>query len=137
MAAFLPQGRSPAARYMLQQLQSGSTASLILLGIENAPPDQLATISTKLAANLQQTNLFTLVSNGDHTLDGPETQFLFAHRYQLAPPRRFLHRRPAQADLQNLLRELQSSATPLVTQYGLPDPTGALPALAVHLDRHL
>jgi predicted exporter len=33
MAAFLPAGRTPASQFMLQQLQTGSTASLILLGI--------------------------------------------------------------------------------------------------------
>ena len=132
MAAFLPAGHTPAARFMLQQLQSGSTASLILLGIEGAPPDQLASISGKLAAGLDKTGLFTLVSNGDHALDGPDGTALFDHRYLLAPntAAQAFTTDALRADLQKLLQQLQSSAAPFVVQFGLPDPTGALPALA-------
>jgi predicted exporter len=132
MVAFLPAGRTPASQFMLQQLQSGSTASLILVGIEGAPPGELARISTALAKGLDQTGLFRLVSNGDHSLDGPDGKALFDHRYVLSPATNAdaFSTDALRADLQRLLRQLQSSASPLAVQFGLPDPTGALPALA-------
>ncbi len=132
MTDFLPAGRSAASRFMLQDLQSGSAASLILLGVEGAAPGDLARISTALAHGLDRSGLFTLVSNGRQALDGPDEQTLFQHRYLLSPattPQAFtpeaLH-----ADFERLLAQLQSSASPLATQFGLPDPTGAFLAMA-------
>ena len=77
MAAFLPAGRTQASRFMLQELQSGSAASLILLGIEGAPPAELARISAALADGLNRTGLFSLVSNGRNALDGPDAKQLY------------------------------------------------------------
>ncbi len=45
MADFLPAGGTPAARLMLDELRSGPATSLILIGIEGAPPAELARIS--------------------------------------------------------------------------------------------
>jgi predicted exporter len=132
MADFLPTGRTEASRFMLQQLQSGSAASLLLLGIEGAPPAELARISTALADGLNHTGLFTLVSNGSHTLDGPDAGTLFEQRYLLSPATTAaaFTTDALRADLQRLLTQLQSSASPLVVQFGLPDPIGAFPAMA-------
>jgi predicted exporter len=132
MAAFLPAGRTAASRFMLQELQSGSVASLILLGIEGAPPAELARISAELGDGLDRAGLFTLVSNGRHALDGPDGQSLFEHRYLLSPgvtPGAF-STDALRMDLQRLLQQLQSSASPLAVQFGLPDPTGAFLAMA-------
>jgi predicted exporter len=131
MAAFLPAGQTPAARFMLQELQSGSVASLILIGIENAPAADLARISTKLAAGLDQSGQFALVSNGAHALDGADEQALFDRRLLLSPattPQAFTPD-ALKADLARLLQALQSSAAPLAVQFGLPDPIGAFPAM--------
>ena len=132
MTAFLPPGRTEASRFMLQQVQGGAASSLILAGIEGAPPAELARISTAMAGTLDHDGLFTLVSNGQHALDGPDEQALAAHRYLLSPATtatafttEALH-----ADFQRLLAQLQSSASPLAVQFGLPDPTGALLAMA-------
>ena len=132
MTTFLPPGRTQAARFMLQQLQSGSAASLILIGIDAAPPAELARISTGLAASLRTGDLFTLVSNGQDALNGPEVATLFADRYLLSPavtPAAFAAD-ALRAGLERLLRQLQSSASLLAVQFGLPDPVGAAPALA-------
>ena len=132
MAAFLPAGRTPASRFMLQELQSGSVASLVLAGIEGAPAAELARISAALGDALDGNPLFSLVSNGRHALDGPDQQALFARRYLLSPavvPGAF-EAAALRADLQRLLGQLQSSASPLAVQFGLPDPTGAFPAMA-------
>ena len=132
MAAFLPAGRTEASRFMLQELQGGSAASLILAGIENAPPADLARISTAMAQALGKTGLFTLVSNGQNALNGPDEQALFANRYLLSPgvTADAFTVAALKADFQRLLQQLQSSASPLASQFGLPDPTGAFLAMA-------
>ena len=132
MAAFLPPGSTPASRFMLQELQTGSVASLILIGIEGAPPADLARISTDLAQRLNATGLFALVSNGAHALDGPDEEALFDHRLLLSPATdaAAFTAEALKADLARLLQQLQSSAAPLAIRFGLPDPIGAFTALA-------
>ncbi len=132
MAAFLPAGSTPASRFMLQELQSGSVASLILIGIEGAPAADLARISGDLADRLDRTELFTLVSNGRHALDGPDQQALFDHRLLLSPATdaAAFTADALRADLARLLQQLRSSAAPLAIRFGLPDPIGAFAALA-------
>jgi len=132
MADFLPAGQTEAARFMLQELRSGTATGLILVGIEDAPPPDLARISAGVAAALDRSGLFTIVSNGQQALDGPDGQVLFDSRYLLSPgttveafTTESLH-----AGMERLLQGLQSSASPLVSRLGLPDPTGAFPALA-------
>ncbi len=132
MAAFLPAGQTPAARFMLRELQSGAVASTILLGIENAPAADLARISTQLAAGLNKTGLFALVSNGAYDLSGTDVQALFDRRLLLSPattPQAFTVK-SLKAGMDRLLHALETSAAPLVEQFGLPDPIGAFPAMA-------
>ena len=64
MADFLPQGQTPAARLMLQQLRSGTAASLILIGLEGAPEAELGRISRSMTAALQRSGRFALVQDG-------------------------------------------------------------------------
>ena len=132
MVAFLPQGRTPASRFMLQQLQSGAASRLILMGIENAPPAELARLSGALAGELNATGLFSLVSNGQQASLGSDAQRLFSDRYLLSPAvtAEAFTTEALRADLQSLLKALQSSASPVAVQFGLPNPTGAFPAMA-------
>ena len=158
MAALLPRGQDPAARFMLRELRSGAANRLILIGIEGppavrpAPPGlvptqraqtqlaqrhlsqaQLAQASRMLTVRLAATGAFTLVRNGAGSLAAsPEAQFLFAHRFLLSPavtPEAFTTE-ALRADLQRLLVGLRSSAAPLVEHFGLADPTGAFLAVA-------
>ena len=133
MASLLPQGHSPAARFMLRELRSGVANRLVLIGIEGAPPARLAQASRALTARLAAGGAFTLVRNGAGSLAGsPEARFLFAHRYLLSPdvtPASFTAA-ALRADLQRLLAGLQSSAAPLVVRFGLSDPTGTFLPLA-------
>ena len=132
MAAFLPAGRTEASRFMLRQLEGGTASSLILAGIEGAPAADLARISTAMADALGKNPHFTLVSNGQHTLDGPDEQTLAAHRYLLSPATtaQAFSTDALHADFERLVSQLQSLAAPLALQFGLPDPTGALLAMA-------
>jgi predicted exporter len=133
MTDFLPRGRSEAARLMLEELRTGSATSLVMLGIEGGPLDMLATISRDMTEGLVRSGEFTLVNNGARTLlNSPDQQMLFRYRYLLSPltrPEAFtvqaLH-----DDMQRLLRDLQSSAAPLVQQFSFADPVGAFLTIA-------
>ena len=48
MADFIPTGQTEAARFMLREIRSGAAANLILIGIEGAPPTELARISARM-----------------------------------------------------------------------------------------
>ncbi len=128
MAEFLPEGRTEAARLVMDEARTGNATGLILIAIENAPAPELARIARRLAATLPETNLFQLVAAGQPSPQDQAT--LFDRRYVLVPaaPDAFTESALRTA-MQSLLRQLQGSAAPLVAQYGLPDPTGAFPAL--------
>ncbi len=132
MTDLLPRGQTDAERFLLGELRTGPATALVLLGLENAPGAELARISRAMAAELDHSGLFALVSNGE--AGGPsaaDQAFLFRHRYLLSPatvPDAFTDA-ALRADLQRLFGLLQSSAAPLVTRYGLADPTGAALAL--------
>ena len=132
LADFLPQGGTPAARLMLDQLRSGPATSLVLIGIENAPAAELARISRAMQATMAASGRFASVTGGEAALDGPDEQFLMAHRYLLSPVTTSeAFTAPAlRADFQRLLAGLASSAAPLVSEFGLADPPGALLELA-------
>lgn len=133
MTEFLPRGRSEAARLMLEELRTGSATGLVMIGIENAPPDVLAKISRDMADALVRSGQFAFVNNGARNLlNSPEQQMLFEYRYLLSSltrPAAFtvasLH-----DDMERLLRGLQSSAAPLVQQFGFADPIGAFVGIA-------
>jgi predicted exporter len=132
MTEFLPIGHTEAAKLMMRELRSGAATGIILIGLEAAPPAELARISQAMAARLDRSGLFALVSNGDASLDPDAERFLFEHRYLLSPASTAdafttsaLHR-----DFETLLHQLRSSSAPLAQQYGLADPPGAFLAMA-------
>ncbi len=84
MADFLPQGGTPAAQLLLDQLRAGPATSLILIGIEGAPPDRLARVSQAMTDRLAASGAFTFVGNGRQGLDQADEKFLFDHRYLLS-----------------------------------------------------
>jgi predicted exporter len=132
MAEFLPRGDTGAARLVAKELLSGAATSLIMLGIEGAPTDVLARVSQSMTRALDRTGLFSFINNGIQDLSVNDAQrVLFSHRYLLSPtstPEAFAI--PAlRQDMERLLRGLQSSAAPLVEQFGIADLTGASPVL--------
>jgi predicted exporter len=133
MTDFLPRGRSDTARLMLQELRTGAATSLVMLGIEGPPPDVLARISLDMTAGLERSGQFAFVNNGGGDLLGSaEQQMLFSHRYLLSPvttPDAFAIA-ALRDDMQRLLRGMQSSAAPLLQQFGFADPPGAFVAIA-------
>ena len=130
LSELLPHGRDPTTRLVDQELRTGTAASLLLIGIEGAPAGTLASVSTLFADRLAHDPDLLFVQNGHRLISEGALQALFADRYLLAPMAADAFTAAAlHADFLRLRDGLQSSASPLVQQYGLPDPTGALPAV--------
>ncbi|MBV9735394.1 MAG: MMPL family transporter, partial [Acidisphaera sp.] len=130
MVDFLPQGRTPTTRFMLEELRSGAAATLILIGLEGAPAGSLAEASRAMTDTLDRSGLFAFVNNGAR-MDEAAAGFLFDHRYLLSPATtaEAFSTAALHGDFASLLENLASSASPLVERYGLADPPGAFPAL--------
>ncbi len=131
MADFLPQGRTQAAKLMLRELRDGAGAALILVGVEGAPPAELARITREMADALTRTGLFAQVAAGQPDFAGQEDFFL-ARRYLLSPATTVeaFETSALRADLELLLRQLHGAASPLAARYGVADPPGAFLAWA-------
>ena len=124
MADFLPPGETPAARLLIDELRSGAAASLLLIGIEGAPAEDLARISGSLAEGLRASGLFSLVGNGSEGFAEEAQAFLFGHRYLLssATTREAFTVQNLRARLHGLLEQLAGSAAPLAKRIGFADP---------------
>ncbi len=93
LSAFLPTAPTPEQAVLLDQLRSGATSRLVLIGIEGAPSGATseaaaaarADASRRLAAQLRAGKLFASVDNGDTSAWADAGRFLFAHRYALSP----------------------------------------------------
>ncbi len=131
MTAFLPPGETAAAQFLIRELQSGTAATILLIGIEGAEPEALARTSAGMAGELRASGLFAFVNNGDFSTEGSGggdgQEFLFRNRYLLSTvttPDAFTAE-ALRADLRKLLDALTSSAAPLVKRFGFADPVGA------------
>jgi predicted exporter len=84
LSAFLPRVPSPAQRLLVDQLQNGLAARLILIGIEGGDAAQRAQASSALTARLSAQEAFLAVNNGEAAIAERDRSFLFEHRYQLS-----------------------------------------------------
>jgi predicted exporter len=127
MTAFLPEGRTEAARLVMQEARQGTATGLILVGIEGAPVADLARIGRGMAAALRDTELFAAIAGGQSPISEAEEAMLFSRRYLLSPATTAEAFEPAslRSGMQAVLRQMQSSAAPLAVRYGVPDPIGA------------
>ncbi len=126
MGDFLPPGRSPAARFLADELQTGPASNLALIAIEGAAPEALARASHALVERLRASRHFSLVTNGQHALSEAELRILFDHRYALSPRTTAESFTPAalRRALEATLAGLASSAAPLFKRTAFADPTG-------------
>ena len=93
LSAFLPSAPTPEQSVLLDQLKSGATARLVLIGIEGGPPqagDEAAAAaradaSRRLAEALRASGEFSSVHNGDYAALADAGRFVFEHRYLLSP----------------------------------------------------
>lgn len=127
MTEFLPAGQTDAAKLVMDEARAGTATGLILVGIEGGDVSDLARISRAMAASLPTTGLFRLVAGGEAALPPAALEGLYARRYLLADADfsvAGLH-----TGMQALLRQMRSSAAPLVAQFGLADPPGTFVAV--------
>lgn len=118
----------PVAELLLEQLRSGPTTRLILLGLAGDTEPERAAVSQRLVERLRASGGFARVANGADALPEAELQVLFAHRYQLSPavaPERFTVD-SLRAGLQQRLAELQSPLAVFQKRWLAGDPTGEL-----------
>jgi predicted exporter len=126
LSAFLPRLPTAAQRLLVDQLQNGLAAHLILIGIEGGDAGQRARASSALSARLGSQPAFLAVNNGEAAIQERDRAFLFAHRYQLSSmvtPERFsvegLH-----AAIEASLDLISSPAGLLAKSLLSSDPTG-------------
>ncbi|MDE2625940.1 MAG: transporter [Burkholderiales bacterium] len=89
LSAFLPAAPSAEQRVLLDQLRSGVTTRLLLIGIRGGQPEQRQQASRELAQALRtggpQAGHFDALHNGEGDSWKETGEFLFAHRYLLSP----------------------------------------------------
>ena len=125
LTLFVPHA-DPVAELLLEQLRSGPTTRLILIGLTGAAETDRAAVSRRLAEELRSRGPFVRVANGADALPEAELQTLFAHRYLLSPtagPERFTPDALRTA-LQQRLRDLQSPLAVVQKRWLPSDPTG-------------
>ncbi len=128
MAAFLPRTASPAQRVLVDQFRDGALSRLVLVALEGAPPDRLATASKQMAATLRKDAQFATIQNGEDAGFQRDQAFLWSHRYVLNANIDADHFAPQalRASLQQDLTALGSSAGYLVEKMLPADPTGEM-----------
>jgi len=128
LSTFLPRSPSAAQEILVQQLRDGVVSRLILVALEDAPPDVLAPLSKSMAAQLRASPDFTAVNNGDDQSLAKDRDFLWRNRYVLSPAVTPEHFTPAalRQALGHDLELLGSSAGVLVKATLPADPTGEM-----------
>jgi predicted exporter len=135
-SAFLPKHPTADQQILVEQLQSGASARVMLLGIEGGTSRELADLGHALAATLRQDPLFQRLHNGETSGFESDQAWLFGARYLLSPntrPERFTATGLRQA-IQDGLGELGSSTGLLSKDLFARDPTGEMLTL---MDRML
>ena len=128
MSAFLPRSPTPSQQLLVDQLREGVVSRLLLVGIDGAPADTLASLSEDLAKRLSLDPAFTYANNGADDRLTADGAFLLRNRYLLSPgvtPERFSAAGLHEA-LENDLELLGSALGTLVNRILPNDPTGEL-----------
>jgi len=134
-SAFLPRQPTAEQQILVEQLQDGAAARVLLLGLEGAPSRTLAALGRALAQRLRTEPLLRQVQNGESAGYAADQALLFSARYLLSPqvlPERFSAGGLRQA-LQESLDELGSSTGLLSKELLARDPTGEMLTLLDHL----
>ncbi len=127
----LPSSGSFSQQLFVDQLQSGPTSRILLLGLQGAEPALLAEASKKLADAMRNQGQFLHVFNGEQTKGDLNQDLLYRYRYLLSPavsPDQFT----TENLRQSLEHRLQDMANPLPSFFKkqIPeDPTGAFQSL--------
>ncbi len=135
LSAFLPASPDAQQRVLVEQLQSGTVARTLLIGIDGGDAAARAQASRALAAGMRASGLFEQVNNGESDAWTGIGTWLFDHRYQLSPAVDAAHFTPAGLksainDTLSLLgTPMGNSLKPLLDK----DPTGETQRIAESL----
>lgn len=84
LSAFMPKTPNASQQMLIEQLRDGAVARLVMVGIEGGDASERARLSRALTLDLQKTDLFVAVQNGqEETLERDRTYF-FNNRYLLS-----------------------------------------------------
>ena len=127
MSAFLPRAPAPEQQVLVDQIREGVASRLILIGIEGASAPVLAAVSQRLAEALRKRAEFVRVDNGDTGIGEADRQYVWRHRYVLAPATgaQQFSASTLRAALENDLDLLASGMAPLLEEGIVHDPSGA------------
>jgi len=126
LSAFLPRLPSPAQRLLVDQLQNGLAAHLVLVGIEGGDASERARAATAMTAQLATQSAFVSVNDGENSIEQRDRSFVFEHRYLLSTavtPDRFSVAGLRSA-MEASLELIDSPAGALVQPLLRADPTG-------------
>lgn len=85
LSAFLPASPDPRQRVLIEQIESGTAARTLMLGIRGGDAAQRAQASKQLADALRAGGRFEQVHNGDLAAWQAGGEWIVAHRYLLSP----------------------------------------------------
>ena len=126
LSAFMPRTPNARQQLLIDQLRDGAVARLIMMGIEGGDATDRARLSRALAKDLQQTNLFVAVQNGQEETQARDRAYFFDNRYLLSPAVT-----PAHFEVDGLHAAISSSIDALSGNAGMTikslfarDPTG-------------
>jgi predicted exporter len=136
LSAFLPRLPSPAQRLLVDQLQNGLAAHLILIGIEGGDAAARAQAAAALRAQLSAQSAFASVNDGESSIQERDRAFVFEHRYLLSSAvsaQRFSVE-GLRAQFQASLDLIDSAAGALALPLLRSDPTGETLQIVDQLD---
>jgi predicted exporter len=131
---FMPGPRTHAQRLLLEQVGQGPASRLLVLALEGATPEALASTSQALAAQLRRDPSFSLVANGESPLAQtddaagaglPIPETLLPYRYLLSssPGAQRLDENYLRSELLERVRDLGSPAGDMLKPWLARDPT--------------
>jgi predicted exporter len=136
LSAFLPRLPTAAQRLLVDQLQNGLAAHLILVGIEGGEATERARVATSMTAQLGTQSAFVSVNDGENSIEQRDRSFVFEHRYLLSTavtPDRFSIA-GLRAAMETSLELLDSPAGALAQPLLRADPTGETLQIVDQLD---
>lgn len=123
----LPSSGSFSQQLFVDQLQSGPTSRILLLGLQGAEPSFLAKTSKKLAEAMRAQSQFLHVYNGEQTALNLDQDLLYRYRYLFSPtvsPDQFTTHRLRQI-LKNRLQDMVNPLPSFFKKQIPEDPTGS------------
>ncbi|MGN6453894.1 MAG: MMPL family transporter, partial [Steroidobacteraceae bacterium] len=80
LSAFLPRRATATQRLLVEQLNAGPAAHLVIAGISGGDPAMRAEVSRYMAQRLRTNPSFIAIDNGDEAQLQRDRAFLFEHR---------------------------------------------------------